>query len=432
MTARTARGPALAALVALAFAGCSDEDGSAASTTVVTTIPATTTTEPDDQVLRLGALLPLSGAGAELGASMLAAVELAVEQINDAGGVGGAPVELVTADEGENAVAATRGVEELTAADVDAVIGPASSVVALDVLVTLRRERVLTCSPSATSLALDDFPDEGLFFRTVPSDSAQAEAIARLIDQTGRASVSILYVDDAYGRPLTNALTARLSTRAVDVEALVPFHTDDTDYEDEVASALDSGAQVLAVIGDPSAGARVLATALAETEGETLQIIVNDALRGASTGNVLASFDEAEIDRVTGVAVRAEVVDTDLREQLDARQAGSSGLFATNALECVDLIALAAVMSESTDSTDIATRITSVAAGGQSCITFAACAAALDEGRNINYDGPSGFVQISPDGDLVRGVYDVFGFDALGRDRVISLLTVGLDDAVTL
>ena len=91
----------------------------------------------------------------------------------------------------------------------------------------------MTCSPSATALALDDFPDDGLFFRTVPSDSVQAGAIARAIDLTGRSSVAVLYVDDAYGLPLTNSLTAELDGRAVSVEELVPLHLDDADYSDE-------------------------------------------------------------------------------------------------------------------------------------------------------------------------------------------------------
>jgi branched-chain amino acid transport system substrate-binding protein len=198
---------------ALVAAACTDSDAEPTATTVASTLAPTTTAAPDDGVLRLGVLLPLSGPGAEIGQSMENAVTLAVEDINAAGGVGGVGVERAVADEGEGPVMAARAVQQLLSADVDAIVGPASSTVALDVLVTLRRERVLTCSPAATALALDDFPDEGLFFRTVPSDSVQASALARAIELTGRSSVALLYVDDAYGRALTNSLTSSLAGR---------------------------------------------------------------------------------------------------------------------------------------------------------------------------------------------------------------------------
>ena len=62
--------------------------------------------------------------------------------------------------------------------EVDAVVGPTSSLVALGALGDLMAADVLTCSPTASAQALDDYPDRDLFFRTVPSDSLQAAAIA--------------------------------------------------------------------------------------------------------------------------------------------------------------------------------------------------------------------------------------------------------------
>ena len=95
--------------------------------------------------------------------------------------------------------------------DVDAIIGPGSSIVALSVLDTIVRSGVISCSPTATSMSLDEFPDEGMFFRTAPSDTLQAEAIARAVDQTGRSSVGLLYIDDAYGRPFAERLREALA-----------------------------------------------------------------------------------------------------------------------------------------------------------------------------------------------------------------------------
>jgi branched-chain amino acid transport system substrate-binding protein len=408
-------------------AACSDSDDAATSTTVETTVAPTTTMKPDDGVLRLGALLPLSGPGAEIGRSMSDAVEMAVEEINAAGGVGG-PVDLVIEDEGDGPVTAARGLEALIAAEVDAIVGPGSSLVALDVLLTLRREQILACSPSATALALDDFPDDGLFFRSAPSDSVQAGAIARAIDLTGRSSVSVLYVDDAYGQPLTNSLQAELDEQSISLDELVPFSAGDPDYADEVEQALDSGAQVIAVIGDPTFGPRVVSTILQAGGDETIPVIVNDAMRGAPLTNMVGELSGAALERVRGVGLRVAGDSTEFSAEFRERFPDDNGFFAVNAFECVDLIVLSARAASSTSSPVIADAMTSVANGGQPCASFADCDAALAEGRNIDYEGPSGVLRLSVDGEVTRGTYDLFGLDELGRERPLGLVIVGGDE----
>ena len=194
----------VAGLAALA-AACTDDDGTAPTSPPST---VTTTTEPqrvDDGVLRIGVLLPESGEGATIGPPLIDAAEAAVDAINVAGGVLGRPVALEIADEGSNAATARDAIASLVEQDVDAVVGPASSTIALATLDDLLTAGVLTCSPTATALALDDFPNSDLFFRTAPSDSLQAVAIAELAERTGARSAAVVHVDDPYGRGLAEA-----------------------------------------------------------------------------------------------------------------------------------------------------------------------------------------------------------------------------------
>ena len=90
----------------------------------------------------------------------------------------GQPVQLVNASEGTTIDEARAGIDQLLDNNVDAIIGPASSLVALEVLDELMAAGVVVCSPTATALALNDYPDRDLFFRTVPSDSLSAQAMA--------------------------------------------------------------------------------------------------------------------------------------------------------------------------------------------------------------------------------------------------------------
>jgi hypothetical protein len=60
-----------------------------------------------------------------------------------------------------------------------------------------------------------------------------------------------------------------------------------------------------------------------------------------------------------------------------------------------------------------------------SCATFTQCATELEEGRNIDYDGPSGTLAIGADGDPDAAVFDRFGFDVNGKDISLGRMTVG-------
>ena len=124
-------------------------------------------------------------------------------------GVLGKDVVLEIVDEGGGT-----GPDELLASGVDAIVGPASSRVALAQLSSIVQPEtgVVTCSPTATALALDDFPDNGFFFRTAPSDSLQMAAIARSV----RGHRRIRRSPSAISTIRTGAASPRASSRRPD------------------------------------------------------------------------------------------------------------------------------------------------------------------------------------------------------------------------
>ncbi len=426
------RAGALVVVLSSVVAACSDSgnDAGTAASTPTSTIAAaatTSTTIVDDGVLRIGALLPLTGAGAALGLTLQASIDIAIDEINEAGGVNGRSVQLRVADEGGDAATAASALDDLVQAGIDAVVGPASSTNALNVLDTTTRDGIVACSPTASALSLDDYPDDGLFFRTIPSDALQAEAFARAIDQTGRGSVGLFYVDDAYGRPFADLVRQALASRSIIIQREVAFSAADTDFTDDVATAENlAGVEVVAVIGDAQGGPRLVRTLAEDAGAGDLPIIVNDALRGAASATTLADLPADALARIIGVGPRAVVDNPAFAEALADRLPGSPGWFAVDAYDCVTLIALAARAAGSTLPRDIAGRITGLTTGGTDCRTFADCAAVLDAGRNVDYDGPSGVLQLGPGGDPNRGVYDVFGFAVGGGEVIRSSITINV------
>ena len=409
-----ARRAAIAAATAVLAAACTD-DGATAPTALPATTTSTTVLERvNDGVLRIGLLLPESGAGATIGQPLIDAALAAVEVIDAAGGVLGHPIDVVTADEGDSPSTAREGIAHLIERDVDAVVGPASSTIALATLDDLLDAGVLACSPTATALALDDFPDRELFIRTAPSDSLQALAIADEAERTGALAAELLYLDDAYGRPLAEATMDALAATGISVVEPIGFLADDESLLDEANEVIASNAGVIVVIGDAEQGARML-SGLGEVSGvvsgqDQPRIIVNDAMRRAPSPQQIAELAADIRNRIIGLAPSAYSQSTD----------APPGPYAANAVDCVNLIALASEQAQSDNPEEIAAQIASVSDGGSTCRLFAECVQLLSAVPNIDYEGTGGQVQIGSDGDPVRYRFDRWGFDEQGADVLLT------------
>lgn len=386
--------------------------------------PSTVALPIDDRVLRIGVLLPSSGEGASIGESELAGVRVAADLARSNGGVNGQNVELVVRDEGADAVTAAVGFQQLLDANIDVMIGPASSTVAIALAPNLAQAGIAACSPSASALALDDFPDNGLFFRTIASDSLQAEAMAEVIEQTGETSAVIAYVDDGYGRPFEAMLEDALQRRGISVSDAVGYAVDDSEFSTEAARVASAGSGAIALIGDPDAGSRVLA-ALAQAIGDSPRdIVINDALRRPWSISLLAAISAQTRDRIVGVSPSVRADNQQLFNSVIAQDSNASGLFATQAFDCVNLFMIAVEQTGSTRSSVFAAVIPGISTGGSVCLTFAECKRLIAEGRNINYEGPSGRLVLGANGDLAAGLFDEFFFDGSGRDVTLRQIEV--------
>lgn len=401
------------------LAACTGDD--TATPTTNTVAETTTTMHTDDGTLVIGAVIPSSGGGADIGASIATGLSLAVDEINAAGGVNGRAVRLITRDEGDNPTTAGLAMQELVQA-VDAIIGPTSSTNALGTLSIAVDAGILTCSPTATALALDDFPDNGLFFRTIPSDSLQARAIATAVEASGGSTTAIVYLDDAYGRPFAEATGAAITAGGTAVAGTIGFTPTEESISAAVAAVVAADPDVVTVIADSVSGPAIINAIDAEASSRTTYV-VNDAIRRPAAST--QPFSARLARRVVGVAPQADSGNTAFTESLLALDPATTALFAHNAYDCLNIIALAATASSSTQPADIAAAVPAVTNSGTGCATYTACTTALAEGRNINYNGPSGNLSIDSDGNVASADFDRFGFDATGRDVGDGEIAVG-------
>jgi branched-chain amino acid transport system substrate-binding protein len=380
--------------------------------------PTETTEAPrvDDGILRIGVLLPASGEGASIGTSELAGVRVAVDAANEAGGVKGKNVELIVRNEGADAVAAGVALGQLLEAQIDVMIGPAASNNAIALAPAIVQAGIAACSPSASALALDDFPDNGLLFRTIPSDSVQADAMAEVIDQTGVTSAAIVYIDDGYGRPFEEALEAALRRRGITVDDAIGYSADDQQFDSQADRIAKGPTGAVALIGDPDAGERVLAALAAVMVAAPRDIVVNDALRQPFSIGLLAAISDDVRKHIKGVSPYVRTDDKDLLAAITDEDSTASGLFATQAYDCANLFMIAAQQTGSTSADRLKLVIPGNSSAGSACLLFVSCKELLAQGRRINYVGPSSGLTLGSSGDPSSAIYDEFTFDDSGRD----------------
>ena len=409
----------MAVVVALAVAAltaCTDDGATAPPASVASATSTTELRHVDDGILRIGMMLPESGDGAAIGAPLITAAISASEAINAAGGVLGSNVEVIgNVDEGDSPSTTREAIATLAEQGVDAVIGPASSTIALATVPLLMDAGILTCSPTATALALDDLPDRTLFFRTAPSDSLQAIAIAEQAERTGALSALVVNLDDAYGGPLADATIAALRGRGLTVDDRVTFAGDDEILDDKATAVAESSAGVIVVLADAEQGVRMIGAigdATPDVPGEDAPpIIVNDALRRAPSDQLITALAPSQRERIIGISPLASIGAPD----------EPPGAYAVNAMDCMNLIALAAAQAGSDDPAAIAAQVSDVSEGGVSCRLFAECIALVQSERNVDYDGPDGPLQIDTDGDPARARFDRWGWNPDGLDYSLTV-----------
>ncbi len=150
--------------------------------------------------LEVGQLAPQTGQLSNILQSLVTPVQLAVDEINAAGGVLGKPVTYTQADDGTEPTVASQSLDRLLNSDkVDAIMGPASSDTMLGIIDKVRSAGVLDCSGSTTSADLTKAKSGGYFFRTAPPDRLQGPALSELVLKDGHSKVGILVRNDSYG-----------------------------------------------------------------------------------------------------------------------------------------------------------------------------------------------------------------------------------------
>jgi branched-chain amino acid transport system substrate-binding protein len=321
------------------------------------------------------------------------------------------------------------GVDQLLNTEkVDTLIGPASSTTALSVLGRITGAGVLDCSPSSTALALEQFPDDGYYVRTAPSDRLQGVALGEVIAEGGYRTVAIMSPNDDYGQGMAEVLVDEMRVNGIRVTISYLYDANGTNFAPDVREVLETDPEAIAVVGLPDTGGLVLRKLVDLGAGpDDLPTFVTDGLR---VSNLYQSVDPSRPDatagiRGTAVATVPEASATAFLDEFARFAPGSATTFAPYAYDCAVILALASQATLSDDSALIRDEIINVTRGGVTCRSYADCKRMLDLGRNINYEGASGPIDFTDIGDPSEATFDVFVYNPDGTDTTERQIEVG-------
>jgi branched-chain amino acid transport system substrate-binding protein len=393
----------VASLALAACGGDDDDDGTAAGDTES---PAEQT---GDGTLALGTLLPQTGSLAFLGPPEFAGVNLAVEEINAAGGVLGEQVTITHTDSGDTSTdIASQSVDRLLGEGVDAIIGAASSGVTATVIDAVTQSDTVMFSPANTSPDFTDYPDNGLYFRTAPSDVLQGRVMGDLVISDGYANVGIMALQDPYGEGLAENVQISVEEGGGEIaggEAII-YDPNAANYTTEVTDMASRTPDAIVLIGF----------------AETLTMIPELINQGIGPQDVPLYFVDGNLsnygdqlpagtlDGNKGTLPGAESTSDFQARALEVDPALADFSYAPESYDAAILIALAAVAAEDDGGLSIASRLVDISKEGEKCTTFEECVGLLEDGEDIDYDGVSGPVEFSDVGDPTQATIGIYQY----------------------
>jgi neutral amino acid transport system substrate-binding protein len=403
---------ALVSAFALVLAACGGGAGDGDGET--TTTAGGTGSASADGELVIGTLLPETGDLAFLGPPEIAGARLAIEDINAAGGVLGKDVRLIEGDSGDTSTdIANQTVDRLLSERADAIVGAASSAVSKLVIDKIVGANVIQFSPANTSPDFTTYNDNGLYFRTAPSDLLQGKVLAKLISDEGNATTAVIYRQEAYGEGLANAFQENYEGLGGEIPAFIAYAPDTANFDAEVGQIVDADPDAILIIGFAES-ANILVTmherGIGPTQGKKVWGV------DGNIGGIGAELPDPSI--ITGMRGTEPSVDlTTIQPFLDrmdgAIEGGVNGVYAYGAetYDAIIIIALAALVAGSDDPVAIAAEINGVTKDGEKCTTFEQCKALIEAGTDIDYDGLGGPYEFADAGEPAAASYRIATYD---------------------
>ena len=363
--------------------------------------------------VKIGIILGYTGPIESLVANMGPAAEMAIAEVNESGLLlGGSAVSAVTGDSTcIDAAAATAAAERLITSDgVKGIVGGDCSGVTGAMLQNVAVPNgIVMISPSATSPGLSHMnnEDNGLFFRTAPSDARQGVVMTEVLQELGINEVAVTYTNNDYGKGLADSFQAAFEAAGGTVTINAAHEDGKADYSAEVGALAAAGGERLVVAGYvDQGGSGIVRAALDSGAFDTFHF------PDGMIGSQLVENFGAEIDGSSGQHPSpSEELSAQFTELVGGAFEATSP-FAPESYDAAALIMLAMQAAGSAEPADYKEHVMHVANAPGEKIYAGELAKALQiiaDGGDIDYVGASDVELIGP--GEAAGNYRVVGYE---------------------
>lgn len=386
--------------------------------------------------LKIGTLLSVTGDLSQFGASMQDSANLLVKSVNECGGVLGQPVQLISENDQTNPAAGAAAMTKLAEVNrVGGVVGATGSSVSSAAVDIAVRNQVVQISPSSTSPVFTERAKKGDFngfwFRTAPPDSFQGEALAKLARSRGFKTVSVLAINNDYGRGLVNSFAsafAPLGGKVLNQAKPTYYPPDASSFESEVAAAFQGNPDAVLLVAYPETGSLILKAAYQQgLLGKKTQVMLTDGMKDAKIAQLVGKNAQGGYISAGMIGTSASAGGVALKQFGDRYTTTHNrqpSVYAPNTWDAAAVLVLAAEAAKSTSGNGIKEKIREVAnPPGQNVSDVCQALSLIRQGQEINYQGASGNLDFDSQGD-VTGNYDVWTIDKNGQLKVVSTITV--------
>lgn len=401
---------ALVSAATLALAGCATAAEPAESAA-----PA-----GEELTFKIGTALPQTGTLAFLGPPEEAGVLYAASQVNEATADTGLTVDVTFGDSGDtDNKAYETEIPRLLGEGVTAIIGAASSGTSLQFIDQVVGADVIQFSPANTSATFSTYEDNGLYWRTAPSDVLQGEVLGNLIAEDGNQTLGMIVVNDSYGTGLAGFVKEAFEAAGGEVVAEPTFNVGDTSFDSQISEVLAADPDAIAIISFEEV--TTILPGLASFPSDKLYF-VDGNLANFGTDIAPGSVTGAK-GTLPGLSIDTISEFTDALQEFNLAE-GNAELtdfsYAAESYDAVILLALAALEAGSTTGPDVAGKLQEVSGGsgdGETCTTFAECADIILGGGTADYDGISGAITFDENGDPTDGSVGIYQY---GEDNTYA------------
>mgnify|MGYP003670397238 CR=1 FL=1 len=349
--------------------------------------------------VKIGVILGFTGPLESITPAMGAGAELAMAEVSDSGALlDGAKVTSIRGDSTcIDAGAATSAAERLITSDkVSAIMGADCSGVTGAILQNAARPNgIVMISPSATSPGLSTAEDDGLFFRTAPSDARQGVIMTEILQDRGVKEVAVTYTNNDYGKGLADAFQAAFEEAGGTVTISTSHEDGKADYSAEVGALASAGGETLVVAGYVDQGGSGIVRSSIDT-GAFDTFYFPDGMVGEKLNENFGAELNGSYGAYPGTDSEGAAKFVEL-----AKAAGfdGTGAFAPESYDAAALIMLAMQAADSMDSADFKDKVMDVANAPGEKIYPGELAKALElikEGKDVDYEGASAVELIGP------------------------------------